>query len=314
MRRFAKRPHSGRKDTRAGVYKKDQIENEENRQLYQAKKSLGQHFLTSESALKKIIDAGEVTANDIVIEVGPGKGVLTEALLQKAGKVIAIEKDKELIPELQERFLRDIEGFRLDLLEEDILDIDPSAMDFNKNPRTKNRPYKVIANIPYYITNAIIRLFLETKSQPHLMVLLIQKEVAERILARDGKESILSIAVKAYGTARIEAKVPAGAFNPPPKVDSAILVISDISKKLFEDIGDTANSEKTNIAIAEKMFFKAVRAGFAHKRKKLASNLTAVYKKDKIADVFKKMKLDADTRAEDITVKDWKKLVQELSK
>ncbi|HRH31201.1 MAG TPA: 16S rRNA (adenine(1518)-N(6)/adenine(1519)-N(6))-dimethyltransferase RsmA [Candidatus Paceibacterota bacterium] len=301
MPRFAKRPHSGRKDTRAGVLRKDariKDVSEKSLERYVAKKSLGQHFLTSQAAIDKIIAAGEITSNDIVVEVGPGKGVLTEPLLIFAGKVVAIEKDEELAAELKERYSRAIEGFRLDLIVGDVLDFDPVvALKSSK----RELHYKVIANIPYYITNAIIRMFLETAAQPDLMVLLIQKEVAERILARDGKESILSIAVKAYGTPKVAAKVLAGSFNPPPKVDSAILVINDISKKLFENID-------------EKVFFKAVRAGFAHKRKKLASNLTAVYKKDKIKEVFEKLKMPADTRAEDITVKDWKKIVQEFSK
>ncbi len=311
MPRFAKRPHSGRKDTRSGVIRKNKhsdgrinTPSEKSLERYVAKKSLGQHFLTSQAAIDKIIAAGEITSNDIVVEVGPGKGVLTEPLLIFAGKVVAIEKDEELTAELKERFSRAIEGFRLDLRVGDVLDFDPVvALKSSK----RELHYKVIANIPYYITNAIIRMFLETAAQPDLMVLLIQKEVAERILARDGKESILSIAVKAYGTPKIAAKVLAGSFNPPPKVDSAILVINDISKKLFGEEGEKG-------AIDEKTFFKAVRAGFAHKRKKLASNLTAVYKKDKIKDVFDKLKLPADTRAEDITVKDWKKLVQEFSK
>lgn len=272
-------------------------ENDAIEEKYVAKKSLGQHFLTSKSALEKIVAAGDINANDIVVEAGPGQGVLTEPLLAASGKVIAIEKDRELVAELRKTFSRDIEGFRLDLKEGDVLDFDPAIISTYK----KDLTYKVVANIPYYITNAIIRLFLEAKHQPERMVLLIQKEVAERILARDGKESILSIAVKAYGTPKIAAKVPAGAFNPPPKVDSAILVIDTISKKLFEHID-------------EKQFFKTVRAGFAHKRKRLAGNLTALYEKEAILKAFHKLKFLPDTRAEDITLSDWKKLVQELSK
>jgi 16S rRNA (adenine1518-N6/adenine1519-N6)-dimethyltransferase len=300
MRRFAKRPHSGRTDKRAGVIKKNkdgQPEETMPKGKYIAKKSLGQHFLTSQSAIDKIVAAGEVTAKDIVLEVGPGKGVLTEQLLRVAGKVIAIEKDRDLVTELKDRFSEAIYGFRLELREADILDIDPSTNLFSKKPLK----YKVIANIPYYITNAIIRLFLENPAQPELMVLLVQKEVAERILAKDGKESLLSIAVKAYGTPKIVSKVPAGAFNPPPKVDSAILLIKDISKKNFEKID-------------EKAFFKIVRASFAHKRKKVAGNLTALYKKDLIKSVFEKLKLSPDVRAEDLTVTDWKKITAEFTK
>lgn len=261
------------------------------------KKSLGQHFLNSPTALAKIISAGEVTNEDIVVEVGPGKGVLTEELLKKAGKVIAIEKDRELVKFLGEKFYGEIIGFRLDLIEEDILKWNPKDALFQKKPLN----YKVIANIPYYITNAIIRLFLENDNQPEIMVILIQKEVAERIVARDGKESLLSIAVKSYGTPKIIAKVPAGAFVPPPKVDSAILTISNISKKNFEKID-------------EKLFFKVVRAGFAHKRKKLSGNLSKLFKKDKIKTIFEQLNLSLDIRAEDINIGDWKKLVKEFLK
>ncbi len=297
MRKFAKRPHSGRKDKRIGV-----IKNKEEKLF--AKKSLGQHFLNSASALEKIISAGEVTNEDIIIEVGPGKGALTEELLKRAGKVIAIEKDKELISELNDRFYGDIVGFRFELIEGDVLKWNFADAVYQK----KALKYKVIANIPYYITNAIIRLFLENDNQPEIMVILIQKEVAERIIAKNSsnggekiKESLLSIAVKAYGTPKIVAKVPAGSFTPPPKVDSAILAIKNISKKNFEKID-------------EKSFFRTVRAGFAHKRKKLSGNLTAIYKKDQIKTVFEKLNMSLDIRAEDININDWKKLVKEFQK
>ncbi len=273
-----------------------------------AKKSLGQHFLTSTYALDQIVKAGDITSSDLVVEIGPGKGVLTERLITSAGKVIAIEKDRELIAGLRESFSRAIDGFRFELIEGDILDFDTETLRGSK----KTISYKVIANIPYYITNAIIRLFLEATSQPERMVLLIQKEVADRIMARDGKESILSIAVKAYGTPKVVAKVPPGAFNPPPKVDSAVIVISSISKKLFQ-MSAHPNKEG-DASINEKTFFKIVRAGFAHKRKMLAGNLTTLYKKDAIAIVFKKIGMPMKTRAEDITIQDWKKLAEEFSK
>ncbi len=312
MSKFAKRPHSGRKDKRAGVYRKEDLRSERvflaGKSPFLAKKSLGQHFLNSKSALDKIISAGEVSADDIVIEIGPGKGALTEELLKYAGKVVAIEKDGELVAELTQKFSHAIDGFRLELAEGDILGWDIEKTVFKK----KALKYKVIANIPYYITNAIIRLFLESDTQPERMVILIQKEVAERIIAKntavtgsksgtEGKESLLSIAAKAYGTPKIIAKVSAGSFTPPPKVDSAILLIKDISKKNFTGID-------------EKTFFKIVRAGFAHKRKKLSGNLTLLYNKDKINAVFTKLKMSLDTRAEDININDWKKLAKELTK
>lgn len=282
--------------------KKREEKPESNGEKIKAKKSLGQHFLTSQSALKQIVEVGNVTSGDIVVEIGPGNGVLTEALVGKAGKVIAIEKDNQLAGMLKEKFSRAIQGFSLELIAGDVLDFDPTTIKQSRKAVT----YKVIANIPYYITNAIIRLFLEAEAQPEQMVLLIQKEVAERIIARDGKESILSIAVKAYGTPKIVAKVPAGAFNPPPKVDSAILSIEGISKKLFH------SNSPAEAKVFEKAFFKIVRAGFAHKRKKLAGNLTSLYKKEAIIAAFTKTKLSPDTRAEDITLKDWKKLTEEL--
>jgi 16S rRNA (adenine1518-N6/adenine1519-N6)-dimethyltransferase len=293
MRNKGKRPHSGRKDTRKGVVREKTTENE----AYRAKKSLGQHFLTSQSALDKIIGAGDIVSGDIVVEVGPGKGILTESLLTFAGKVIAIEKDRELVAHIKQTFRADIDGHRLDLIEADVLDFNPSKV-FSSKIALR---YKVIANIPYYITNAIIRLFLENNAQPELMVILIQKEVAERIVAKDGKESLLSIAVKIYGNPKIVAKVPAGAFNPPPKVDSAILAIKDISKKNFASID-------------EKVFFKIVRAGFAHKRKLLASNLASLYKKEDIGSAMKNAGITKDARAEDISINEWKKLVRELVK
>ncbi|MEN9582141.1 MAG: dimethyladenosine transferase, rRNA (adenine1518-N6/adenine1519-N6)-dimethyltransferase [Candidatus Parcubacteria bacterium] len=301
MRNRGKRPHSGRKDTRKGVVReKDNII-----EARKAKKSLGQHFLTSTSALDKIIDAGDIKADDIIVEVGPGRGILTEQLLAFAGKVMAIEKDRELMPELEEKFSEEIEGGRLTLIEGDILNIGSEifGMEREKSARGQSKPhsYKVIANIPYYITNAIIRLFLENTSQPEKMVILIQKEVAERIVAKDGKESLLSVAVKIYGTPKIVAKVPAGAFNPPPKVDSAILSIDNISKQDFANIDESA-------------FFTIVRTGFAHKRKKLAGNLADLYGKEKILSAFATIGMPIDTRAEDISIDQWKKLVQELVK
>ena len=223
-----------------------------------AKKSLGQNFLTSESAVDTIIDAGDVTGDDIVLEIGPGKGMLTKKLLIFAGKVIAIEKDTTLVEFLKEKFVNEIKNNKLDLVERDILDFDPEILEFYKEP------YKLVANIPYYITGQLIRKFLETTNQPSLMVLMLQKEVALRIVARDkrsfdsaqGKESILSISVKAYGKPKYIQMVKAGSFSPKPKVDSAILLIDNISKEFFEDF-------------SEEDFFKMVHAGFKSKRKKL---------------------------------------------
>jgi 16S rRNA (adenine1518-N6/adenine1519-N6)-dimethyltransferase len=261
-----------------------------------AKKHLGQHFLKSQSALVKIRDAADVVADDIVLEIGPGTGALTEILLFFAGKVVAIEKDRELIPVLQEKFAKEIASSKLELLQEDVLDFDPNVMSFYKG-----HDYKLVANIPYYITGAIIEKFLSAQCQPERMVLLIQKEVAERIVARNKKESILSTAVKAYGTPKIIAKVPPGAFVPPPTVDSAILSIENISRDFFVSPHE------------EKLFLAVMKSVFGKKRKQIGGSLAEFLgNKDAALSALAQAGIDAKTRPEDISLQTWKKLTQSL--
>lgn len=252
-----------------------------------AKKSLGQNFLKSKAALDAIIGAGDPTPDDIVLEIGPGQGVLTTELLKSAGKVVAIEKDSRLIPVLRGNFEKYVKNGKLDILEKDILDFDPEISEF------ADHPYKVIANIPYYITGQVIRKFLEAEHQPESMTLLVQKEVADRIMARDGKESILSISVKAYGEPKYIKTVPRGAFAPMPKVDSAIIHIGNIGKGRFEKS-------------LEKNFFEILRRGFAHKRKLLIKNLET--KKE----IFEKCGIPQNARAEELKVEDWICLAKNL--
>lgn len=262
-----------------------------------AKKFLGQHFLNSKSILNVIRDASGVCPEDIVLEIGPGKGSLTEILTIFAGKVVAVEKDRTLIDGLKEKFSEAIKHNRLEILEEDILDFDPNILSFYKD-----FDYKVVANIPYYITGAILRKFLGAKYKPELMVLMIQKEVAQRIVARDGKESILSISVKAYGKPKIVKSVSKKYFKPQPKVDSAILLIENISNDFFKEID-------------EKRFFEIVKAGFLHKRKLLSGNLISggFGTREKIENIFKKLKIQEKVRSENMSLKDWKQLCFELS-
>ena len=255
-------------------------------QKHYAKKSLGQNFLKSERELTEIITAGELSTTDVVLEIGPGKGALTSKILATGAKVMAVEKDTDLIPYLSELFAKEIKTKQLTLVHDDILT-------WNRKEISKKK-YKIIANIPYYITGAIIRNFLETPHMPTHMVLLVQKEVAERIIARDGKESILSLSIKAYGEPKMIAKVPRGAFAPAPSVDSAILAIKNITKKQF--------GSKT---LTEKAFFDILHAGFAHKRKRLFQNLTSYTNKITIAQMFETLKLDPNIRAEDIAVETW---------
>ena len=247
------------------------------------KKSLGQHFLKSERALLTIIKTGSINARDAILEIGPGTGVLTEKLLAASCQVLAIEKDDKLYEFLKTKFEKYISLGKLKLIHGDALELNPQS--YQLEPRS----YKLISNIPYNITGAILKKFLETDYQPKMIVLLIQKEVAKRIVAQDGKESILSISIKAYGTPKYIETVKAGSFTPAPKVDSAIIAIENISKKFFTDF-------------SEKNFFAILRAGFKSKRKKLSSNLSTIFTKDKVREIFQKLNLDDNLRAEDVEI------------
>jgi len=243
-----------------------------------AKKNLGQHFLRSSHYVKKIVDAGEVTEGNTVVEIGPGEGMLTQELLARGARIIAIEKDSRLIPVLRERFSKEIKEKRLFVFEED-------ALTFEIPKQLLPKSYKVIANIPYYITGGLIRKFLTNKHQPTCIVFLTQKEVAERI-ARSKKESILSLSVKVYGTPSFVQKVPRGAFTPAPEVDSAILKIDHISRENFPS------------ATSERRFFELLHAGFGKKRKLLKNNLASV-----IADA--NIDILENARAEDVPLDTW---------
>jgi len=228
---------------------------------------------------ERIADVAKLSPNTIVFEIGSGKGMLTRALLQRAGKVIAIEADRELFKKLQLNFANEITAGRFELVHGDI-----RAFNIASLPRG----YALVANIPYYLTGEIFRMFLESKHQPSAMTLLVQKEVAGRI-ARTRKESILSLSVKAYGTPKYEFTVPHGAFRPAPNVDSAVLTIRDISRKNF-------SSRKE-----EQRFFSLIHAGFAHKRKFVRNNL---------ADIVSMENIPEKVRAEDLHLSDWFDIVR----
>lgn len=265
----------------------------------QAKKHLGQHFLTSQKALFDMVTAGNVRAGDLVLEIGPGKGVLTKELLERGAQVVAIEKDADLLPLLKEKFEKELEKGQLQILPKDILLFDPSIL------KEYKKPYKLIANIPYYITGAIIEQFLGATHQPSTMALLIQKEVAERIIARDqlsgnlgGKQSILSIAVSAYGTPKIISKVPAGAFFPPPKVDSAIIAIENINRDFFNKV-------------SEKRFFEILKFCFGKKRKQLLGTLTEYLgDRTKAISLLQKSEISEKARPETLSKEEWGRLVK----
>ncbi len=260
---------------------------------HRSKKSLGQNFLKSKTILNLMCQTAFLKKDDTVLEIGPGKGSLTEKILEEGVSTIAIEKDDELFSFLKEKFDKEIKDEQLTLVHQDILDF--------KTDQIKNN-YKIIANIPYYITGLIIKKFLSEKKQPDAMVLLVQKEVADRITTRDNKESILSLSIKAYGDVKYIKKVSKKLFSPPPKVDSAIIHISDISKKNF-------SNEKI-----ENTFFDVIRAGFAHKRKLLIRNLENISSKEVLQETFSELKIDNKIRPEDVPLEKWLLLTKKLFK
>jgi 16S rRNA (adenine1518-N6/adenine1519-N6)-dimethyltransferase len=280
---------------------------------------LGQHFLTGAWAAKKLAEAVGARAGETILEIGPGKGALTKELL-KHGPVVAIEKDEALVTSLQETFRDEIASGRLQLIGADVRDItvrEPlktasdarrgeesvrgvlqRTVSTNSGPRNNaddvvlNGAYVVAANIPYYITGEILRHFLTAQHQPRAMALLIQKEVAERIIARNGKESLLSLSVKAYGKPRIVAKVSRGNFSPPPSVDSSIVFIENISRDNF------AGTD-------EKLFFEILHAGFGSKRKQLAGNISKLFDKEVVEKALADCGIEAKARAEDVPLEKW---------
>jgi len=238
----------------------------------QKKKSLGQHFLHSASYLNAVADAADIQQGETVLEVGPGEGTLTEVLLQRGARVVAIEKDSRLISFLQNKFA----GKEFEVIEGDALDLKIENLNIEN--------YKLVGNIPYYISGALFKKFLTTEHQPSTLVFLVQKEVAERI-ARSKKESILSLSVKAYGTPKYIKTVPAGAFSPPPKVDSAILLVSDISRSNFKN------------AAHEAWFFALIKKAFGQKRKMLRTTIG----------------IDSSERPEDLPLTTWLELAATIT-
>ena len=210
--------------------------------------------------------------------------------------VIAVEKYDRMIEILEEKFAQNIKNGQFTLLNDDILEIDLAKIGL------KDKNYKLIANIPYYITGLIFRKFLEGNIQPSKLVIMVQKEIADRIIARDEKESLLSLSVKVYGTPKKIMKVEKENFSPKPKVDSAILLVDNISKDFFSDI-------------SEKTFFQVIKAGFAHKRKVLIANLKDTFAKkanNNLAKIFLDAKIPEKARSEDLRLENWKNLTKNL--
>ena len=267
------------------------------------KKSLGQNFLRDKAVLDKIIKSANLSPDDLVIEIGPGEGILTEKLAGHAKKVIAIEIDGGLAEKLQKKYRS---HSQIQIINDDVLKINlPELIDSQDMPANR---YKVIANIPYYITSPIIQLFLETKCPPAEMVFMVQKEVAKRITAKPGQMSILAISVQYYATAKLLFYVEKKCFWPVPKVDSAVIKITPLPSPVSSTRHPLPiTGEEDN---ETKKFFRVVKAGFSAKRKMLANNLTNGLHLEKklVEEKLKTASLEKTVRAQELDVNDWKKL------
>jgi 16S rRNA (adenine1518-N6/adenine1519-N6)-dimethyltransferase len=267
---------------------------EETSEKFAHKKSLGQNFLTSDVVPTWLTAAGEVTAVDTVLEIGPGTGALTKILLKTGANVIALEADTRAIAILEPLFENEIKTGQLTLIHGDARELSIASLGLS------HQQFKVVANIPYYLSGFLLRTLLENPIQPSKLVFLMQKEVVTRI-ARDTKESILSLSVKAFGVPKYVKTVTKGHFNPPPKVDSAILLISDISLGNFSD-----NNEQN-------LYFELLHLGFGQKRKQMLSNFAHVYDRTTLEGIFTTLALKLDIRAETVPLSSWLSLTKKLS-
>jgi 16S rRNA (adenine1518-N6/adenine1519-N6)-dimethyltransferase len=261
-----------------------------------ARKRLGQHFLIDEEVLGVILAAAELDSNDTVIEVGPGLGVLTGELARQAGWVIAIELDDKLAAILK-KVLAPFDN--VVILNEDILGTDPKVLLQEQAPSFPPaiKPYKVVANLPYYITSPVLRHFLEASVKPETMIVMVQKEVAETIVAEPGQRSVLSNSIQFYGKPSIVSHVPARSFYPAPEVDSAILRI-DVYPQPVVTVAD------------EGSFFELVRAGFTASRKQVANSLAQGLglPKAEVLALLDKSGIAPQRRAETFTLEEWAQL------
>ncbi len=249
-----------------------------------ANKSLGQHWLKDRTTLAQIADYADLNKNDTVLEIGPGQGTLTSELLRRAGKVVAVEFDPELARKLPGQF----PGKNLEVINQDIL-----ALDLAKLPAG----YKVVANIPYYITSKVIQKLLTAVNKPTRTVLLVQKEVAERLAALPGKMSLLAVSAQAFARVELGIVVPAALFTPPPKVNSRVVILTTYTNSMFD-------------GLSEADFFRIVKAGFSAKRKKLRTSLAGGLNIDRqtAEDLLIKAKIDPNVRAEALDLADWQRL------
>jgi len=272
---------------------KDQLKKELNNFGLRANKVLGQNFLYSESVVCDMVEVADLKENDTVLEVGPGLGILTKEIAKKNCRVLAIEKDKNLIPIFKKKFKS---NKNIEIINEDILKFQTT----NYQLLTTN--YKIIANLPFYLTSRFLRVFLEEKNKPSVMVLLMQKEVADRIVRTNKNRSILSVSSELYSNAQIIRQVSSKSFYPKPDVDCAVIKF-DVFKELKYDIKDI------------KLFFRIVRAGFSARRKQIHNNLSngLLISSDDAKNILKKANIDSTRRAQTVSLEEWYKLYQVIS-
>lgn len=254
------------------------------------RRRFGQHFLTDKNILQKIVRAAEVQADDTVLEIGPGLGDLTRALSASAARVVAVEVDRALATRLD----ADFSSSNVHILQGDVLQRAPEAWLAEANCEP---PFLVVANLPYYITSAILRYLLEAPTPPTRIVVMVQREVAQQMTARPPHSNLLAVSVQYYGTPRIVEQVPAGAFRPPPKVSSAVVRID-----VHVPAAGTGADE----------FFRVVRAGFSAKRKQIHNALTngLALTRDETEQWLNRARIAPERRAETLSLEEWKRLAQ----
>jgi 16S rRNA (adenine1518-N6/adenine1519-N6)-dimethyltransferase len=250
----------------------------------EAKKSLGQHWLKDQATLEAICEAGDLGKGDTVLEIGPGLGDLTKRLVERAGQVIAVEVDQSLAVSLVDK----VKAGNLEVIQGDILKFDLTGLPVD---------YKVVANIPYYLTSNLLRVLSESPNPPRLMVLLVQKEVAQRVAAGPGQMSLLSLSSQLYYQPKLGPVVAAELFEPPPKVDSQVIILRHRGQPLFDNLDS-------------KIYFRLAKAGFAGRRKKLRGSLAAGLgiSKDQADNLLKTAGVDGELRAQNLSLQDWHKL------
>lgn len=253
------------------------------------RKSLGQHWLSDVETLKAIVELAAINPDETVLEIGPGQGTLTKYLCERARQVVAVELDGTLAAQLTRR----VASKKLKVIHGDILKFDLAGLPAG---------YKVVANIPYYLTSNLLRTLSESPNPPKRLVLLVQKEVAERVCARPGQMSLLSVSVQLYYECRLGLLVPAEKFDPPPKVDSQVIILHRYPQPLYKKLD-------------KRLFFQVVKAGFSERRKKLRSSLAAGLhlSKEQVDDLLLKAEVNAELRAQALSLEQWYRIYLELA-